>query len=203
MSIQHVGAVLHDMPEIRNRGTALALMAIADSADRHSGWTFDFSMRSIAKAARLTPRGARAQVRELESKGYVRTEFLGEAGRQRIRFRVLFGFDGVRRPELVLYPQPPATSSAGKRKTPATTSAPPATRSAPPATTSAVLNNPNKDIRLSPSLSEERVKNTTSRRIKKIPTAEQAPNVEPERQRQLAELAKLAVAQHDDSASYP
>lgn len=201
LSIQHVAAVLYEMPELRERAHAFTLAAIADSADRETGFTFWKSLGSIATAARLTLRGARLSLRELEARGYVRTELRGEPGRQSMRWRVLFGMDGRRGTESELYPQ-------GKRKTPARTSSPPARTSSPPAHTSAPPeakssppNNPLIGvIRPSPSLSKEPAKAVT-RRIRKIPEARPEPDRNAERVRQQAGLKALAEKLAGSSSS--
>lgn len=154
MSIQHVGAVLYEMPELTERAQAFCLAAIADSADRETGYTFWKTLRAIARAARLTIRGARACVRELESRGYVRAELRGDPGRQTMRFRVLFDQLGKRATELELYP--PAHTSGGRRTPPAHTSAPPAPTSGAPAPRSSPPNNPLIGVSVpSPSLSKD------------------------------------------------
>src|SRR5512138_3113315 len=40
MSIQHVSAVLYEMPELKSRLHTFVLVAIADGADRESGWSY-------------------------------------------------------------------------------------------------------------------------------------------------------------------
>lgn len=119
------------MPELRDRTAAFTLAVIADSADRRTGWTFDFSMREIARFARLSLRGARDRVRYLEANAYVKTKIKGKAGRERLQFRVLFDFTGRRRPEVELYP-PAERAGVGKRP-PAPAAAAPAPAAAPPA----------------------------------------------------------------------
>lgn len=141
MSIHHVAAVLHDMPELRDRTAAFVLAVIAESADVRTGWTFDFSVREIAGYARQSLRGARDRLRFLESNAYVRTVTKGKAGRERLQFRVLFDRNGTRRPESELWPTP--ANPAGVSKTaPAKVAAPPANGAGPPAGNGNLLNNP-------------------------------------------------------------
>lgn len=191
MSIQHVGAVLHEMSELRDRTAAFALAVIADSADRRTGWTFDFSMREIAKFARQSLRGARDRVRFLEANGYIKTKLSGRAGRERLRFRVLFDFSGKRRPELELYP--PAKPAGVGRTPPAARAGPPAGFAGPPAGNSTLLENP---LIGDPSLSvpiRKDVQKHARPKIKKMPAASESESqrrdrIETERQRQLAAL---------------
>lgn len=189
MSIQHVGAVLYHMPELRERACAFALMAIADSADRGSGWTFQVTMREIAAAARCSLSTAHRAVAELERRAYLRQE--GRNGKTP-RYRVLFGFDGKRMPEKDLYATPVKTTGVKKGPlSPAT--APPVTMTPPPVNISSPPNNPLMGVSVSyPDIIRKSVKNA---RPKKIPREEAAPDYSAEKQRQAAAIrAKLAAA---------
>lgn len=187
MSIQHVGAVLYHMPELREQSAAFALAAIADSADRGSGWSFHITLKAIADAARLKVRAVRYALRELERRGYLRTE--GKPGRS-CRFRLLFDHTGKRKPESELYPTP--APHAGVAKTPRHQkpggAAPYAGGAAPKAHPP---NNPPIGVPvLSPSSIQRGGKN---RGPKKMPGPEAPPDYSAEKQRQAAAVrAKLA-----------
>lgn len=195
MSIQHVGAVLHEMPELRDQTAAFVLAAIADSADRRTGWTFDFAMADIASAARLTPRRTRDRIRLLERAGYIKTRLKGRAGRERLQFRVLFTVTGDRRPELELYP--PALKSGVPRTPPAPRSSPPDLKSPAPDLKDTPLNNPLiGDPSLSVSIRKD-VQKHVRPKTKRIPEPSESESqrrdrLEESRRRQLAELAARA-----------
>ena len=184
MSIQHLAAVLYHMPELTSRGDAMALMAIADSADRETGFTHWKTIGAIARAARLHLRNARCAVRILEREGYIRTQYRGPEGRQGVRWRVLFDEHGARRDELLLYPQPPGATPGVKRPPPGVAPSPPGVAPSPPGVAPSPYM---KDIPIhpSPSLSKE---GALKKRGK--PKAEKAPQLD--RLEQLERLKKLA-----------
>ncbi len=194
MSIQHVGAVLHSMPELRDQTAAFTLAVIAESADRRTGWTFDFVLSDVASYSRVSFRYARKRLRYLEEQGYIKTRLRGRKGRQRMQFRVLFDFAGARKTEAELYPQ------AAARKpppTPVPRTSPPVPRTSPPVRHDTVPSSgtalANKDRARArahaPSLSVSiRKEGQNGRRLKKMPEKSPPPDINAERQRQLAAL---------------
>jgi len=180
------------MPELTEASAAFALAAISDSADRASGWSFYIALRDIAAAARLKVRATQYALRELERRGYIRTEE-GSPGRAR-RYRVLFDTTGKRRPESELYPQPPAPNAPPSAKRGARNAgggAPRAPSGAPKATP------PNNPLIGGSVLSPSSIQKSNlkiARRTKKLPE-EEAPDYNAEKQRQREAIeAKLKEA---------
>lgn len=195
MSIQHVGAVLHEMPELRDLSAAFVLAAIADSADRRTGWTFDFFLADVAKAARLQLRRTRDRMRLLERLGYIRTKLKGRAGRERMQCRVLFDISGKRHAEADLYP--PALKTGVARTPPALKTSPPVLKTGAPVLKDTLLNNPLiGDPSLSVSIRKD-VQKHARPKTKRIPAASESESqrrdrIEQERTRQLAALVLRA-----------
>lgn len=192
MSIQHVGAVLHEMPELGDRVAAFVLMVIADSAHQKSGVTFNFTMMELAAAARCSRRAAIDRVRYLEREGYIETMRRGEPGAERQCFRLLYGFDGKRKTAAELYPQPHAHGAP-----PRAHGAPPHAHGARPPPSGTIPATKDRararaPVRLSPSLSKEGLQQIGIRK-KKIPAEESASErrdrLEAEKQRQRRELS--------------
>lgn len=189
MSIQHVGAVLHSMPELE-RLPAFVLVAIADGADRDSGWSFT-TVDAMARAARSSRRAVFYALEELKAGGYIRIESkIGRAG----RYRVLFDFHGERRPEAELYTRAPVARVSKDTRAPVARGGAPVARGG--AQGARVLNNPNKDrARVSSPSPIRKSDQKIAPPRKKIPPPERpAVDVEAERARQLAELKRRAVA---------
>jgi DNA-binding MarR family transcriptional regulator len=177
MSITHVGAVLYKMPELRERASAFVLLAIADSADQRSGWSWHITLAALADAARLTRRGVRKCLRDLERRGYIATE--NRPGHT-ARYRLLFNDQGQRRPASELYTTGERRSSPkvkrGERR-----SSPGELGSSPGELGSSLPKNPYKESVLSPSL--------TRRTLKRMPK-EAARDLGAEKARQLEQLRK-------------
>lgn len=175
------------MPELREASAAFALAAISDSADRASGWSFHITLAAIASAARLKVRATQYALRELERRGYLRSE--GSPGRAR-RYRLLFDTTGKRRPEAELYATPAPRAPVAKD-----TPAPRAPRGAPRAPSGAPKatppNNPliGSSV-LSPSPIQRAFRKTPT---KKMPDGDAPRDLSSEKQRQLAELRKRAT----------
>ncbi len=176
------------MPELTEASAAGALVAIADSADRGSGWSFNITLKAIASAARLKVRATQYALRELERRGYIRTEE-GKPGRTR-RYRLLFDTTGKRKRENDLYPTPAPRAPGGSR-TPAPRAPGGASRAPGGASKTNPPNNPPIGVPvLSPSSIQKRPLKTA---LRKIPEAERPRDYSAEKQRQAAAIrAKLA-----------
>lgn len=112
MSIQHVGAVLNGFPEL-DQVTAFVLIAISDGANRENGWSFT-TVDAMARAARCKRRTVFYALKTLIAGGYIKA--VGKAGRAS-KYRVLFDYGAVIRPELELYPPTRARSAPPAKPT--------------------------------------------------------------------------------------
>lgn len=191
MSIQHVGAVLNGFPEL-DQVTAFVLIAIADGANRDNGWSYT-TVDAMARAARCKRRSVFYALKTLVSGGYLRA--VGKPGRAS-KYRVLFDYGAVIRPESELYP-------TGARRAPVaqSTGAPGARGGAPGARGGAPHdappNNPPIGITGSLPVSNRGDEQKLARgKTKKIPKADppQPRDLSDEKRRQLAELRARATA---------
>lgn len=200
MSIQHVGAVLTAMPEL-DRLTAFVLVAVADAADRDTGWAFA-TVEGMARAARSSRRAAFYALKRLADGGYLR--IVGKAGRAS-KYRVLFDYHGQRRPEAELYPPVPRGTRATGARGSQPTRAPIARGGAPiargSANESAPPNNPPIGVSVSsPGITRSDVQKHARPELKKMPqpdetARERADRIAAAKRAQLAALAALKPAE--------